>query len=679
MKINTIYRQLFINIVLPVIVGLLIIGVFSYRNTKTILHANTETERNFIYEEIKSFIELQFVALSIIEEPMDLQMHHYSNLLVNNYFASTQDIENTDLISIRKELGMDANDFDLYVINQDGIVVNTTFKEDMYINFFSFGEAHKEYLLNVFKNKSFDSPRFFFEHKTKRYKKYSYHPTNDGKYIVEIGLYSTQADKIYDYFIRHMDEIPHKKPNLTSVDIFFYGDKPYPLNLKKEFIPEHQYIIPELLNGKMLTLSLNDKNTSNNIKYTYFFIPDSHPRLFTGTIIRISNDSSAQTHFINREKIKISIVLVVSLLLVYLLINNRAKAIVKPIHHLIDKTKIITSGNYSERVTVEGDNEIAILSRNFNKMVNKMEERSNEIEEQSEFLYQANRKLNEAYKLLDHQKNLLENKQDDITASLNYAHRIQESLLPNPSDFSKLFAESFVYILPRDIVSGDFYWFSKIKNKTVVVASDCTGHGVPGAFMSMIGMTILHHLVNYEYITDPALILSRLDTEINDLLGYKNHHEQRFEGMDIAVCSIDNDSHEMKFASAQRPIILMREGSPITFKGSIYPIGEYYDNIQKIFTNVTIPLKENDVVYLFTDGYTSQFEETGEKKFNYSRFRKLISDINHRPLKDQPSTLHRTFEAWKGNTEQIDDILVVGFKYSHTKEKKTISAKDLLD
>jgi len=149
--------------------------------------------------------------------------------------------------------------------------------------------------------------------------------------------------------------------------------------------------------------------------------------------------------------------------------------------------------------------------------------------------------------------------------------------------------------------------------------------------------------------------------------------------MDIAVCSIDNDSHEMKFASAQRPIILMREGSPITFKGSIYPIGEYYDNIQKIFTNVTIPLKENDVVYLFTDGYTSQFEETGEKKFNYSRFRKLISDINHRPLKDQPSTLHRTFEAWKGNTEQIDDILVVGFKYSHTKEKKTISAKDLLD
>ena len=277
MKINTIYRQLLINIVLPVIIGLLIIGIFSYRNTKTILHINNQTEKNFIYEEIKSFIELQFVALSIIEEPMEMQMKFFSNQMINNYFSSTQNIENTNLNPIREELGMDAESFDIYIINRDGIVVNTTFKEDMYINFFSFGNAHKKYLLNVFEQKIFDSPNFFFEHKTKRYKKYSYHPTLDGKYIVEIGHYSKQADKIYEYTINHLDEIPLKKPNLTGVDIFFYGEKPYPLNLKREFIPEHLSIIPELLNGKMLTVSFQNPE-KQNLDYNYFFLENKNPK-----------------------------------------------------------------------------------------------------------------------------------------------------------------------------------------------------------------------------------------------------------------------------------------------------------------------------------------------------------------------------------------------------------------
>jgi serine phosphatase RsbU (regulator of sigma subunit) len=197
--------------------------------------------------------------------------------------------------------------------------------------------------------------------------------------------------------------------------------------------------------------------------------------------------------------------------------------------------------------------------------------------------------------------------------------------------------------------------------------------------MSMIGMTVLNHLVNYEHIDDPALILSRLDAEVCDLLIYNNHKEQRFEGMDTAVISIDLQTSEMKFSSAQRPIILMRKGEAITYKGNIYPIGEYYDSIQKIFTNTSIQLEEDDIVYMFSDGYTSQFEESGVKKFNYKRFRKLLTDINHRPLKEQPIILHRTFEAWKGDADQIDDIMVIGFKYSLKKIRKTISAKDIID
>lgn len=679
MKLNSIYTQLLLNIVPPIVLGLLILGIISYKNTQNILQHNNKTEKYFIYDNIRSFIELQFVALSIIEEPMEIKMLNYSNQLVNNYFKETLNIENADLNTIRKELGIDSENIDLYVINRDGIVVNTTFEEDLYINLFSFSEAHKQYLINIFQQREFDSPKFFFENKTKRYKKYSYHTTFDGKYIIEIGLYSSQADKIFDYIFSHLEKIPQEKSNLISVDLFFVASgKLYPINLRHQFIPEHISHIPDLINGNIVTLS-DSENSNTNINYTYFYLTYSNPKIFDGNIIRIANDTSNQLKFIRQEKIKISILLLISLSLVYLLVYFRSKRIVKPIQHLIDKTKIIANGNYGERVTIKGNNELSILAGNFNKMVNNIEERNNEIEEQSEFLYQTNRKLNEAYKLLDYQKNLIENKQDDLTDSINYALSIQESLLPKPEDFAKIFTESFVYIIPRNIVSGDFYWFSKVQNKVIITASDCTGHGVPGAFMSMIGITILHHLVNFEHIDDPALILSRLDSEICDLLIYNNHKEQRFEGMDTAICSVDLDTGELKFSSAQRPLIIIRNGEVITYKGSIYPIGEYYDSIQKVFTNTTIKLEEGDTIYMFSDGYTSQFNEANNKKFNTKRFKKLLTDINHKPIKEHPAILHRTFEAWKGNSDQIDDILVIAFKYTKNRPRITFSAKDILD
>ncbi len=678
MKLNSIYKQLIINIVLPVILVLLIVGFFSYKNTKQILDLHNKTERIFIYDEIKSFVELQFVALSIIEEPLSQKMEEYSNNLVNNFFSNTYDIENVNLDDVRKKMGIEDKSIDLYIINRNGIVVNTTFREDLYINFFNFSDAHKQYLLNIFKQGEFDSPKFFFENKTKRYKKYSYQPTKDGKYIVEIGLYSKQADKLYEYMIEHLEDIPLKKPNLISVDLFFLAEgKPYPVNLKHQFIQEHLSYIPELKKDSIVTVKC-EKDTSN-INYTYLYLPDSNPQIFSGNIIRIANDKTVQLHFIKKEKTKILLLLLMSVIFVFLLIYFRAKIIVNPIRELIDKTKNIAGGDYSKRVVVTGNNEIAVLSDNFNKMVDKIEERNNRIEEQSEFLYQVNRKLNDAYKLLEHQKKIIENKRDDLTASINYAHRIQDSLIPDASDLKNIFDESFVYFLPLDIVSGDFYWFSRINNKVVIVVADCTGHGVPGAFMSIIGITILQHLVNNERIDDPALILSRLDSGINDLLAFNNFSEQRFEGMDATVCMIDLESDELKFSGAQRPVVIMRDGKPESYEGSIYSIGEYYDNVQKVFTNTTIELKEEDIIYMFTDGYTSQFNEQQQKKFNSRRFKKLLSDINYRPLKQHPIIFHRTFEAWKGETPQVDDVLIVGFKYSKNSNERRISAKDIIE
>lgn len=677
MKLKGLYSQLLLNIAIPVLLGLFIIAAFSYQNTKNILNNNTNTEQEFIYDEIKSFIELQFVALSIIEEPMERQIEEFSNTLVNDYFKNTNNIENIDLNKIRTRLGMNKDNFDLYILNQDGIVVNTTFKEDLYINFFSFGKSHKDYLLKIFDHGKFDSPRFFFEHKTKRYKKYSYHASLDKKYIFEIGLYSDQADKIYEYTINHLLDIPNKKPNLLAVDMFFLGDKPYPLILQDEFIPEHLAVIPNLRKGLIETVPLIEDE--KEILYTYYYIKSENPKIFDGLIVRIANDPESRNLFFRSQKIKISLALLLTLIFSFVLIYFRSKQIVKPIKYLTGKSKIIAQGNYSERVKVKGSTELTELADNFNNMVNSIQERNTQIEEQSEFLYKSNRNLNDAYKLLDHQKNIIENKKDDLTASISYAHRIQESLIPSIESFNKLFSESFVHMLPRDIVSGDFYWFTKVKDKAIVVVSDCTGHGVPGAFMSMIGMTILNYLVNHEKITDPAMILTRLDNEICDLFIYRNRSEQRFEGMDATICCFDLNDHKFTFSSAQRPIIFIRNGESKTYKGNIYPIGEYYDDVQKIFTNTEINLEEGDLIYMFSDGYTSQFDDKDVKKFNYARFRTLLSDICHRPLREQPKIIHRTFDAWRGDTEQIDDILIVGIKYKYDTKKTEFSAQSLFD
>ncbi len=676
-KVNSIYSQLLLNLVIPVLLTLLVLGILSYRNTHKILDDHNHTEQNFIYDEIKSFVELQFVALDIIEEPLQAKMEGYSNQLIENIFADTRNIEDADLNAIREQLGMREDNYDLYVINKDGIVVNTTFQEDLFINFFSFGKIHERYLRNVFRQGKFDSPNFFFEHKTKRYKKYSYQPTLDGNYIIEIGVYSHQADQIFAYMINNLVDIPVKKPNLTAVDLFFWQDNPVPINLKKEFIPEHLSALPELKLGHTVSLDYTDAR-HKTMHYTYFFIENTDPKLIQGAIVRIANDPSTQLAFIKQERLKIIGLLCLSLVVVFVILYFRAQKLVSPIQRLIETTKHIAGGNYRERVNITGNNEISELSKYFNQMVNNIEERNNQIQEQSEFLYQANRKVNEAYKLLDHQKSLLENKQTDITASLNYALRIQESLFPSPEAFEEIFQESFVHILPRDIVSGDFYWFAQIKNKSIVVVSDCTGHGVPGAFMSMIGITILQHLVHIEHITDPSMILSRLDSEISELLAYRNNTKKRFEGMDSVVCCIDMDKNTLTYAGAQRPLVLLREGKVHTYDGSIYSIGEYYDDVQKIFKNKTLDLQENDLIYMFSDGYTSQFNEDMNKKFNYKRFRTLLTDIYKKPIKEQAVIFQRTFEAWKGESEQIDDILIVGFKYQKQVQKQFISAKSLI-
>ena len=300
-------------------------------------------------------------------------------------------------------------------------------------------------------------------------------------------------------------------------------------------------------------------------------------------------------------------------------------------------------------------------------MLEKIEVRNAEIQSQSKKLISLNKNLNNANEVLDRNKKLIEKKNADLMDSINYALRIQKSLLPPIESLSDFFEDSFIYYRPRNIVSGDFYWFKKVKDNIIVSVADCTGHGVPGAFMSMIGMTLLHHIVELEKINDPAKILDRLDYELSGMFRSAETENVFYDGMDIAVCNIDLKQNKLYFAGAQRPVFVIRDQDTKTLKGELHPIGEYHNNIKKNFTTQELELKENDIVYMFSDGYSSQFGDINNKKFMVRRLQKLLIDNRTKSMEEQQQILINTFEKWKGSKEQVDDILILGIRYQNEK------------
>lgn len=266
-------------------------------------------------------------------------------------------------------------------------------------------------------------------------------------------------------------------------------------------------------------------------------------------------------------------------------------------------------------------------------------------------------------RIIEDQKLLVDEKNKDITDSINYAKNIQHAILPYNSRF-KPFKEFFVYFLPRDIVSGDFYWLTQKENKVFLAVADCTGHGVPGAFMSMIGSSIFTHLVNEKGLLKPAEILSEANVSIRYALNQAetNNHD----GMEAALICYDlNKPNSIIFAGANRPLYIIRkrnsEPELIEIKSTKAGIGGVGSEDRK-FSEHHIDLKEGDTIYLTTDGLADQFGGDTGKKFKTANLKKLLLSISEKSLEQQKDILKESFQAWRGNIEQVDDVLVIGIK-----------------
>lgn len=256
----------------------------------------------------------------------------------------------------------------------------------------------------------------------------------------------------------------------------------------------------------------------------------------------------------------------------------------------------------------------------------------------------------------------LAEKNKEITDSINYAKRIQNTLLRYDREIERLLPESFIFFQPRDVVGGDFFWFHKEENKIYGACADCTGHGIPGAFMSMIGITLLNDIVVDKGIKYPNLILDELNQSIIRMFRQRETDQRQMrDGMEISLVVLDTQCNTIEFSLANSNLFILRNGNVIEKKGDAQPIGWHIGESQP-FTLYKEQLQKNDCFYLFTDGLTDQFGGAANKKFLLSRFREFLKSVSDLPTVEQKSRLISVFESWKGDNDQIDDVCVIGVR-----------------
>ncbi|MGZ4044508.1 MAG: tetratricopeptide repeat protein [Bacteroidia bacterium] len=263
--------------------------------------------------------------------------------------------------------------------------------------------------------------------------------------------------------------------------------------------------------------------------------------------------------------------------------------------------------------------------------------------------------------VVERKNNIIEEKQKEILDSINYARRIQLALLASDNLLTKHLPDYFVFFKPKDIVAGDFYWATSAADGFIYITADCTGHGVPGAFMSLLNISKLSEAINQKQITRPDLILNDVRNEIISALNPPGSQEESKDGMDCILCNIDVKEMKLRYASANNTMVVFRNGQLLECKADKMPVGKYTETLTP-FTLNEIALEKGDIIYTFTDGFIDQFGGVNGKKLKYKPFASLLFSIAHLPMSEQKTRLEQEFEKWRGVFDQVDDVCVMGVR-----------------
>ncbi len=429
----------------------------------------------------------------------------------------------------------------------------------------------------------------------------------------------------------------------------------------------------------------------------YFYTLESGYLSYAGNswilLIALPEDTVYQPVYDLRKQIGITLAGVI--LLAGLIAFVAARIVVKPILSLTASAKEMGEGNLEAVPKIKTRDEIGKLAQSFGQMANKLKAKMREQDELNIELAAINERIESKYVQINEQKVEIELSKDQIemqnsaleeafkeiekqnksiTSSIHYAERIQRSTLPEHDIFNKYFPESFVLYKPRDIVSGDFYWFDEIvkdgKRNLLFAVGDCTGHGVPGGFMSMLGNNLLTTVVTIGGEVEPAIILEEVDYDIRKVLHQDEHSENSQDGMEIAFCTVDVATLKMKYSGANRSLYFFRDGEFTEIKADRASLGgvsrirkkRKLTNLQ--LTTHEIQLQKDDIFYLFSDGYKDQFGGELGRIFSSKRFKNLLKEIHQKPMAEQMRILDEEVMAWSkiSDQRQTDDIIVLGVR-----------------
>lgn len=292
---------------------------------------------------------------------------------------------------------------------------------------------------------------------------------------------------------------------------------------------------------------------------------------------------------------------------------------------------------------------------------NEILEKNEELMQQHEEILAQRDEIENKNIILERSKQIIATKNERIISSIEYAQSIQQAILPHEDQLSKFFKDHFIVFLPKDIVSGDFFWFSADQDIVFAAVIDCTGHGVPGSFMSLIGNTLLNQIVNEWRTHDPALILEYLHQKIRKALQQDEVHSKAHASMDICFVKINLKSRNVTFAGANRPLYVVQDGTLVKFPGDKKSVGGFQRETRRFFTNHEIHLDSNSYLYLTTDGFVDQMNPE-KRKIGPNQFLKLLEDNSSKPMSAQKEILINTLEVYSNGEEQIDDICILGIK-----------------
>ena len=344
------------------------------------LHENRETRNFLLSDELIQVLKFQDITLRMIEEKLNEELEAVSNEIVVSYLLSDKQMVETDLKGLRSKLGLDSKLYDIYVIDTSGFVVNTTFDKDMGLNFFSFGMVHEKHIRHIFENGEYVSERFTIESSTRRLKKYTYQPTLNGNFIVELGVYSPAADEVIDIIKNMLDESSKKHSTIVSAELFMNADDPFSLT-KLDALEEAEKEFLKQRFVKRDSVTVEKKIDKRFYSYQYIYSESNESNLYKGSVIRIVSDRTDEIKSELLRMIIFIIVFIIILVLIIVLIYRKTRVITNPIKKLVDHVNRISNGNLSERAEITGSTEIVTLSMRFNKMIAELEELYNDLEQ----------------------------------------------------------------------------------------------------------------------------------------------------------------------------------------------------------------------------------------------------------------------------------------------------------